>query len=102
MNKVCKNYLPINQNTNEVFLKMNGGVLLSKLINKSQPGTIDERLINVKDLKNDEKMIKIENLNLGISATKSIGCSINDINNEDFLKGKRKNYYYSLRSFKKK
>ncbi len=49
---------------------MKGGVLLSKLINKSQPGTIDERLINEKDLKDDEKMSKIENLNLGISASK--------------------------------
>ena len=34
-------------------------------------------------------MSKIENLNLGISAAKSIGCSVNDINNEDFLKGKK-------------
>ena len=87
--EVCKNYLPINPNTNEVFLKMNDGVLLCKLINKAQPGTIDERVINVKDLKDDDKMSKIENLNLGISAAKSIGCSVNDINNEDFLKGKK-------------
>jgi len=99
--EVCKNYLPINPNTNEVFLKMNDGVLLCKLINKAQPGTIDERVINVKDLKDDDKMSKIENLNLGISAAKSIGCSVNDINNEDFLKGRKDKIMNVLRDVSK-
>ena len=67
---------------------MNDGVLLCKLINKAQPGTIDERVINLKHDK-DDVMSKVENINLGISAAKSIGCPVNDINNEDFLKGKK-------------
>lgn len=43
---VCKKYLPIDPDSNEIFDRIKDGVLLCKLINKAQEGTIDERVIN--------------------------------------------------------
>ena len=37
---VCKKYLPIDPDSNEVFDRIKDGVLLCKLINKAQEGTI--------------------------------------------------------------
>ncbi len=48
------------------------GVLLSKLINKIHPNTIDLRVLNTSDPLNNQQMI--ENLSLCINAAKSIGC----------------------------
>ena len=86
---VCKKYLPIDPDTNEVFTRLKNGILLCKLINKAQPGTIDERVINLKD--NMNVFLQVENLNLAISAAKSIGCQIIAIYPDSF---RRKKYYY--------
>jgi plastin-1 len=83
---VCKKYLPIDPATNEIFDRIKDGVLLCKLINKAQEGTIDERVINTKD--NMNVFQQVENLNLAISAAKSIGLNVIGINYDSILSGK--------------
>ncbi len=57
----------------------------SKLINKSQPGTIDERAINKTNL----TIYRIhENLTLALNSSQSIGCNIVNIGPDDIYKGK--------------
>ena len=83
---VCKRYLPIDPNTNEIFDRIKDGVLLCKLINKAQEGTIDDRVINTKEKMNIFQ--QVENLNLAISAAKSLGLNVIGINYDTFLNGK--------------
>ena len=83
---VCKKYLPIDPSTNEIFDRIKDGVLLCKLINKAQEGTIDERVINTKEKMNVFQ--QVENLNLAISAAKSIGLNVIGINYDSILSGK--------------
>ena len=83
---VCKKYLPIDPATNEIFDRIKDGVLLCKLINKAQEGTIDERVINTKE--NMNVVQQVENLNLAISAAKSIGLNVIGINYDSILSGK--------------
>ena len=68
---ICKKYLP---------------VLLCKLINKAQEGTIDERVINKKE--NMNIFQQVENLNLAISAAKSIGLNCIGLNYDSIMDGK--------------
>lgn len=42
-------YLPIEPDSMEVFAKLVDGILLCKLINIANHGTIDERVINIKE-----------------------------------------------------
>ena len=83
---VCQRYLPINPDSNEVFDKIKDGVLLCKLINKAHEDTIDERVINTKEKMNVFQ--QVENLNLAISAAKSIGLNVIGINYDSILDGK--------------
>ena len=48
----CKNLLPITVDDESLFEKVSDGILLCKLINLSQPETIDERAINKTKLRN--------------------------------------------------
>ena len=77
--------IPINPKTNEIFEKIEDGVILAKLINYSNPGTIDERVIIKENNMTLEQ--KKSNINLIINSAKSIGClteiSINDILNKN-------------------
>ncbi len=55
------------------------------MINKSQPGTIDERTIN----KGKLSIYQIhENLTLALNSAQSIGCNIINIGAEDLETGK--------------
>ena len=83
---ICKKYLPIEPNSNEVFDRIKDGVLLCKLINKAQEGTIDERVINKKE--NMNIFQQVENLNLAISAAKSIGLNCIGLNYDSIMDGK--------------
>ena len=83
---VCKKYLPIDPDSNEVFDRIKDGVLLCKLINKAQEGTIDERVINKKE--NMNIFQQVENLNLAISAAKSIGLNCIGLNYDAIMDGK--------------
>jgi plastin-1 len=75
--QVCKNYLPINPDSMDVFSVLKNGIILCKLINKAHPGTIDERVINVKE--NMNVFFMTENLKLALNAAKAIGCQIINI-----------------------
>ena len=83
---VCKRYLPIDPDSNDIFDKIKDGVLLCKLINKAQEGTIDERVINTKE--NMNIFNQVENLNLAISAAKSIGLNVIGLNYDAIMDGK--------------
>jgi hypothetical protein len=45
----CKKFLPINPDSMDIFATLVNGIILCKLINVAQPGTIDERVINKKE-----------------------------------------------------
>ena len=83
---VCQKYLPIDPDSNEVFDRIKDGVLLCKLINKAQEGTIDERVINTKE--NMNIFQQVENLNLAISAAKSIGLNVIGLSYDSIMDGK--------------
>lgn len=60
-------------------------IIFSKLINSSQPGTIDERTINLGKLSIYHMH---ENLTLALNSAQSIGCNIVNIGPEDLQAGK--------------
>ena len=70
--------LPMNPSTSDLFEKVENGLLLCKMVNDAEPNTIDERAINKKQPLNIFQ--KKENLNLAISAAKSIGCRLVNVN----------------------
>jgi plastin-1 len=72
--EIVKKYLPIEPDSMDVFKSLKNGIILCKLINRALPGTIDERVINVKD--NMNIFLMTENLKLALNAAKVIGCQI--------------------------
>ncbi|XP_035665740.1 plastin-2-like isoform X2 [Branchiostoma floridae] len=81
----CKPYLDIDVNTDELWTKIQDGILLCKMINLSCPDTIDERAINKTKL-NQYKIT--ENLNLALNSASAIGCNIVNIGAVDLQEGK--------------
>lgn len=57
----------------------------SKIINHSCPDTIDERVINKKNL---TLYTKHENLTLALNSSQAIGCNVINIDAHDLAKGK--------------
>ncbi|KAK2154859.1 hypothetical protein LSH36_255g00034 [Paralvinella palmiformis] len=81
----CKKYLPLDPESRDLYTKSTDGILLCKMINKSQPGTIDERTIN----KGKLSIYQIhENLTLALNSAQSIGCNIVNIGADDLNQGK--------------
>ncbi|CAH1787449.1 unnamed protein product [Owenia fusiformis] len=81
----CKKYLPLHPEGRDLYQKIKDGILLCKMINRSQPDTIDERTINKTNL----NVYKIhENLILALNSAQSIGCNIVNIGPEDLEAGK--------------
>jgi plastin-1 len=65
------------------------GILLAKLINRSVPNTIDERVLNLpKAGKALNTFMMTENNNLVINSAKAIGCSVVNIGAQDLLEGR--------------
>ena len=85
--EVCKKYLPIDPENNDIFDRLKNGVILCKLMNKIQEGTIDERVINTKD--NMNVFQQAENLNLALSAAKSLGITTIGMNKDIFLEANK-------------
>lgn len=69
-----KEFVPINPDNLDVFEAVGDGIILCKLVNLAQPGTIDPRAINVKKPLN--VFNKNINLNLAIESAKSIGVIV--------------------------
>lgn len=70
----CAHLLPINPDSMDLFPVLKNGLVLCKLINTAQPGTIDERVINKKE--NMNIFLCTENLKLALSSAKSIGIRV--------------------------
>ncbi|XP_029349772.1 plastin-1-like [Echeneis naucrates] len=81
----CQHLLPMNPNDESLFTSVGDGILLCKMINLSQPDTIDERVINTKKL-TTFKMT--ENLVLALNSASAIGCMVVSIDAHDLMAGK--------------
>ncbi|KAF7657480.1 hypothetical protein LDENG_00026450 [Lucifuga dentata] len=81
----CKHLLPMNPANDSLFASVRDGILLCKMINLSQPDTIDERVINTKKL-TTFKMT--ENLVLALNSASAIGCTVVSIDAHDLMAGK--------------
>jgi hypothetical protein len=78
--------LPIDPSSEDIFFKLDDGLILMKLINLVKPGTIVEKLMN-KGL-NLSVYQKQENLNLCIAGAKAIGCQVVNIGGQDIIAGR--------------
>ncbi|XP_041668729.1 plastin-1 [Cheilinus undulatus] len=81
----CQHLLPMNPDDGSLFTSVRDGVLLCKMINLSQPDTIDERVINTKKLTTFKKT---ENLVLALNSASAIGCMVVNIDAHDLMAGK--------------
>lgn len=81
--KDCQKYFPVDPDTNDIFKVLTDGVILCKLVNCAEKGTIDERTINKKQGMNI--FLMNENLRLALNACKSIGCQIVGIHPETIV-----------------
>ncbi|XP_028995041.2 plastin-1-like isoform X2 [Betta splendens] len=81
----CQHLVPINPDDESLFRSVRDGILLCKMINLSQPDTVDERVINTKKL-TTFKMT--ENLVLALNSASAIGCTVVNIDAHDLMAGK--------------
>uniref|UniRef100_G3T2F5 Plastin 1 n=1 Tax=Loxodonta africana TaxID=9785 RepID=G3T2F5_LOXAF len=81
----CKHLIPMDPNDNSLFKSLADGILLCKMINLSEPDTIDERAINKKKL---TPFTISENLNLALNSASAIGCTVVNIGAQDLKEGK--------------
>lgn len=79
-----KSVLPIKEDGDDLFEKVNSGILLCKLINDAVPDTIDERAINKKA---KHPVAISENQTLMLNSARSIGCNVVNIDAEDMKRG---------------
>jgi len=70
-----KHLLPLHQDGDDLYTKVDDGIILCELINMAVPDTIDPRAIN--QAKNGKISLfkKHENLTLAINSAKAIGCT---------------------------
>ncbi|XP_034419433.1 plastin-1-like [Cyclopterus lumpus] len=83
--KDCQHLLPMNTDDESLFTSVRDGILLCKMINQSQPDTIDERVINTKKL---ATFTMTENLVLALNSASAIGCTVVSIDAHDLMAGK--------------
>ncbi|NWR75885.1 PLSI protein, partial [Centropus unirufus] len=81
----CKHLLPMNPSDASLFKSLADGILLCKMINFSQPDTIDERAINKRKL---TPFTVSENINLALNSASAIGCTVVNIGCQDLQEGK--------------
>ena len=86
--KEAKAYLPLKAGGEDLYEHCSDGVLLCKIINKAQPGTIFEKSINLPAGSKQLSIYqKLENGTLAINSAKSLGCKIVNIEAGDIQKG---------------
>ncbi|XP_048844394.1 plastin-1 isoform X2 [Brienomyrus brachyistius] len=81
----CKHLVPMDPVNESLFKSVKDGILLCKMINLSQPDTIDERVINTKKL---TTFTMTENLVLALNSASAIGCTVINIDAQDLMSGK--------------
>ncbi|KAJ8357119.1 hypothetical protein SKAU_G00199130 [Synaphobranchus kaupii] len=81
----CKHLVPMDPDNDSLFKSVRDGILLCKMINLSQPDTIDERVINTKKL---TTFTMTENLVLAFNSASAIGCTVVNIDAQDLKDGK--------------
>ncbi|KAL4635860.1 plastin-1-like [Arapaima gigas] len=81
----CGHLLPMNPENESLFKSVTDGILLCKMVNFSQPDTIDERVINKKKL---TTFTMTENLMLALNSASAIGCTVVNIDAQDLMTGK--------------
>ncbi|CAN9502447.1 unnamed protein product [Ophioblennius macclurei] len=81
----CRHLLPMDPHNDSLFTAVRDGILLCKMINQSQPGTIDERVINTTKLSHFRMT---ENLVLALNSASAIGCTVVSIDAHDLMAGK--------------
>uniref|UniRef100_A0A8C5N9P8 Plastin-1-like n=1 Tax=Gouania willdenowi TaxID=441366 RepID=A0A8C5N9P8_GOUWI len=81
----CRHLLPMNPEDDSLFTSVRDGILLCKMINLSQPDTIDERVINTKKLTHFRMT---ENLVLALNSASAIGCTVVSIDAHHLMAGK--------------
>lgn len=85
-NSLVGRHLPLDVEGDDLFTKINDGLILCKLINLASMDTIDERALNCKESINVYQ--RTENINLALNAAKSIGCQIVNIGAQDIMAGR--------------
>ncbi|XP_072543097.1 plastin-1 [Salminus brasiliensis] len=80
----CKHLIPMDPNSDSLFKSVKDGILLCKMINLSQPDTIDERVINTKKR---TTFTMTENLILALNSASAIGCTVVNIDSQDMIAG---------------
>jgi hypothetical protein len=78
------NKLPISAAGEALFKACHDGILLCKLINRSIPDTIDERVLNKTNLSHFKV---VANQNLCINSAKAVGCNVVNIGYTDLVEG---------------
>ncbi|CAL8285456.1 unnamed protein product [Lota lota] len=81
----CSHLLPMNPLNDSLFKSVRDGILLCKMVNLSQPDTIDERVINTKKI---STFTMTENLDLALNSASAIGCTVVNIDAHDLMAGK--------------
>ncbi|XP_062295724.1 plastin-1-like [Scomber scombrus] len=84
----CQHVLPMNPDDESLFASVRDGILLCKMINLSQPDTIDERVINT-DTNKLTTFKKTENLVLALNSASAIGCTVVNMDVHDLMAGKQ-------------
>jgi hypothetical protein len=80
---VAKRHLPLNPESDDLFDKLEDGLILIGLINMVKPGTVDMKMVN-KGLKLNVYKIQ-ENLNLALRGAEKIGCHVVNIGSNDII-----------------
>ncbi|XP_043926956.1 plastin-1 isoform X2 [Protopterus annectens] len=80
----CKHVIPMNPEDDSLFKAVRDGILLCKMINLSEPDTIDERVIN----KKLTPFTISENLSLALNSASAIGCTVINIGAQDLKEGR--------------
>lgn len=80
----CSHLIPMAPENDSLFTSVKDGILLCKMINLSQPDTIDERVINKKKR---TTFTMTENLILALNSASAIGCTVVNIDAQDLMSG---------------